>query len=171
MGDLELYSWLYNKGIELLARREHGRAELKTKFRHKSAVSKQWRDEPLELLEAAMEQALDKLEGFGYLNDERFVQAYVSGRLNKGYGRSRIKLELKQKGIGDILIEQHIDYCDEEPIEGSPIYRVWQKKFKVLAGEPKGHAKQQRFLMYRGFNMAEISRLFDYLDVFFEGDS
>lgn len=159
----ELYSWLYHKSIELLARREHGRVELQTKLRQKLAIHKRWKDEAVEPVSLAMTQALDKLEYYDYLNDERFVQAYINSRINKGYGVNRIQQELKHKGLLDELIDRYLSTRDDGPLEDSMIYKTWYKKFRVLAQEPKDRAKQQRFLLYRGFSSCEVNRLFDYL--------
>ncbi|WP_054113809.1 regulatory protein RecX [Marinagarivorans algicola] len=159
----ELYRWLYHKGIELLARREHGRSELQTKLQQKLTAHKRLKGEMAGPVNVAMTQVLDKLECYDYLNDERFVQAYVNSRINKGYGINRIQQELKQKGLADQLIDRHLSARDDGPLEDSMIYRTWYKKFRILAKEPKDRAKQQRFLLYRGFSHHEVSRLFDYL--------
>lgn len=170
-----LYTWLFNKGVELLARREHSRAELQNKLKQKLLASKQWQGENIENLGLEMNQALMKLEEYGYLSDERFAKAYVNGRCNKGYGSNRIKQELKHKGISDALIESlsqlQLECATDgknntgksNDIKSTSVYRAWAKKFNVFPQELKERAKQQRFLIYRGFGHDEISALFEHL--------
>ena len=160
-----LYTWLFNKGVELLARREHSRAELQNKIKQKLLNNKQWQNQDAASLDLEINKALAKLEEYGYLNDERFAQAYAASRLNKGYGNNRIKQELKHKGISDDVIEPLLnkDHALDIEIENTGVYCAWARKFKTLTSDPKIRAKQQRFLMYRGFSHNEINTLFEYL--------
>lgn len=50
-----------------------------------------------------------------YLNEERFAQAYVSGKIRiKKWGRRKIKHQLKQKGLTDKCIELGFQEIEED---------------------------------------------------------
>lgn len=155
----ELNKILFNKGIELLARREHSADELRKKLTTHSQKKMVAQDVTELILSVVV-----KLQDLGYQSDERFTQAYCRSRLRKGYGRARIVMELNHKGIAKPMIEMILSEVSQlELAPDDVILRSWQKKFRVLANTPKEHAKQYRFLQYRGFSGDQITALFSHL--------
>src|SRR5690606_7138195 len=67
--------------MDLLARREHSYAEMLRKLRQRGAAT--------ELAEIE----LDRLQEQGLLSDERFCEAYVYSRSQRGYGPVRLREE------------------------------------------------------------------------------
>ena len=144
---------LYNKAIELLARREHSQAELREKLKRK-----------FECTDVDIAQVLARLVELGYQCDQRFAVAFTRERLYRGLGERRIIQELKFKGInasiGEAILAEQAqgDFAAEILIE-----RTWRKKFKAIPQDQKERAKQYRFLQYRGFGGDDISCLFERL--------
>ena len=101
---------------------------------------------------------LEKLADEGLQSDERFTEAFVHHRLNKGQGPIKIEQELHQRGIEQEVINTHL-YSDS--IDWlSLAEEVRSKKFgEVLAGDYQNKAKQSRFLYSRGFNSDVINQL------------
>ena len=132
--------------MDLLARREHGRAELARKLRQRGASPEM------------IEHELDRLADEGLLSETRYLESYISSRARSGYGPSRIREELTQRGLsrGDVeqaLREAEFDWAVQ-------LADVWRRKFSGrLPGDPKERAKQTRFLVYRGFSMEMVGRL------------
>ncbi|MGD8177057.1 regulatory protein RecX [Marinimicrobium sp. ARAG 43.8] len=128
--------------MNLLARREHSRAELHEKLSRRfsdTAMAEQLN----EVLERLKEQSLQ--------SDERFAEAFVRSRESQGKGPMRIMQELRFKGVDDSLIDACLDDRDERWWALAREVRV--KRFgdqPVLS--PKDKAKQARFLQYRGFS-------------------
>lgn len=89
--------------MDLLARREHSRAEIAEKLQRKYPELVQHFDE-----------VLDQLEEDGLLSDERFAEAYVRYRRSRGFGPLLIRQELRGKGIDATLLEAVIDLRAEE---------------------------------------------------------
>ena len=124
--------------LDLLARREHSRTELSRKLRQRGA--------PSDLAEAE----LDQLEDDGLLSDERFCEAYVHARTQRGYGPARLREELRQRGVAERLIDT---------VLGDPAYdwtelarQAFDKRFPLgKAGDLSERSKQLRFMQYRGF--------------------
>ena len=92
--------------MELLARREHGSAELKTK------LTKRFRKrhcEP-ELLEQVIQHLIDE----GLLSDERFAASRVRQLAGRGYGPSRIRNDLRQQRVEHLVSDTMDEAFDSE---------------------------------------------------------
>ncbi|PWB34630.1 recombination regulator RecX [Pseudomonas sp. SDI] len=132
--------------MDLLARREHGRVELTRKLRQRGA--------PDELIE----QELDRLTDEGLLSEARYLESFISYRSRSGYGPSRIREELGQRGLQRSDIEQALREADVD--WQAKLIDVWQRKFAgQLPSDPRSRAQQTRFLVYRGFSMEMVGRL------------
>lgn len=131
--------------MDLLARREHGRAELSRKLRQRGAT--------VELIDPA----LDRLAEEGLLNESRYLEAFIASKARSGYGPLRIREELGQRGLprGEVdkaLAEADVDWRAQ-------LHDVWRRKFPRLPQDARERAQQGRFLSYRGFSMEAINRL------------
>ena len=131
--------------MDLLARREHGRAELSRKLRQRGAAQE------------LIDPALDRLAEEGLLNESRYLESYIASRARAGYGPVRIREELSQRGLprGEIdsaLSESGVDWSEN-------LWEVWRRKFARLPQDARERAQQGRFLSYRGYSMEAISRL------------
>ncbi len=64
---------------------------------------------------------MDELRQLGLVNDERFISFFVRDYIeNKRYGMSRVKMELKNKGFADYLIQDSLaEYLDEEEYDSA----------------------------------------------------
>jgi regulatory protein len=143
-----LKSSLRRGAMDLLARREHSRAELASKLARKH-------EEGRDLIP----QVLDQLEADKLLSDARFAEAYVRYRRNKGFGPLLIGQELRQRGITGELLETSLDSTAA----------VWQESLQaLLARKSKGDGTAQtdtrtrqklfRFCLSRGFNSDQVYR-------------
>ncbi len=129
--------------MDLLARREHTRKELV----HKLTI----RDFP----EDVIETVVDRLSEQNLQSDDRFTEAFVNMRRKKGQGPIRILNDLQERGVSQILQEDHVDSRDE--IWTEMITQVRLKKFgSTLPKEFTERAKQARFLQYRGYTSDQI---------------
>lgn len=131
--------------MDLLARREHGRAELSRKLRQRGATAE------------LIDPALDRLAEEGLLNESRYLEAFIASKARSGYGPLRIREELGQRGLprGEIdkaLAEADVDWRAQ-------LHDVWRRKFPRLPQDARERAQQGRFLSYRGFSMEAINRL------------
>ncbi|QJD60669.1 regulatory protein RecX [Pseudomonas sp. gcc21] len=129
--------------LDLLARREHTRLELQRKLRQREA--------PADLLEVE----LDRLEDDGLLSDERFCEAYVHARSQRGYGPQRLRQEMRERGVAEHLIDSILR---DEVYDWSALAReTFHKRFpEGEARDARERAKQLRFMQYRGFAGYEV---------------
>jgi regulatory protein len=131
--------------LGMLARREHSVFELRQKLAAKGYER--------ELVEAV----IGRLTESGLQSDARFAESFVRSRANRGLGPARIALELKQRGIGEELIEQHLDRNDPEWFEACA--EVARAKFgRKPPKDLREKGQRARFLQYRGFTSAQINR-------------
>lgn len=127
--------------MNILARREHSRKEVRDKLLQKF-------DPDTELLETV----LDQLVADDLLSDQRFSEAFVRWRVGKGQGPVRIRMELRERGVdgGAVLRECDVDWF-------ALVVEVAHKRFGASpATDPKQRAKRMRFLQYRGFTGEHI---------------
>ena len=124
--------------MDLLARREHSYAELLRKLRQRGAAAEM------------AEVELDRLQEQGLLSDERFCEAYVYSRSQRGYGPVRLREELRQRGVAERLID---DVLRDDAWDWAALAQTaFTKRFpEGPASDLKERARQQRFMQYRGF--------------------
>jgi regulatory protein len=135
------------KAMDLLARREHLRSELRLK------LNRRFEDE------AEICRVLDQLEQDDLLSDQRFVDAYLLYRANRGYGPEHIREELRKKGACTDLVTDLLGACDRDWAQLARQARL--KKFgPQLPQDFKEKSRQMRFLQYRGFGGELASRAF-----------
>ena len=69
-----------------------------------------------------------------YLNEERFTRSYIRGKFYiKHWGRQKIKMNLKQKGITEKLILSSMDEIDESDYEKT-VERLYENYFSTQKG-------------------------------------
>lgn len=136
---LETPQAIRRSAMDLLARREHTRTELQRKLRQRGAE------------DAQIEIELDRLQDDGLLSNERFCEAYVYSRTQRGYGPQRLREELRQRGVAEVLIESTL--ADSAWNWQALAEEAFRKRFpEGVASDPKERAKQLRFMQYRGFS-------------------
>ena len=69
-----------------------------------------------------------------YLNEERFTRSYIRGKFYiKHWGRNKIKMNLKQKGINEKLISTAMDEIDDSDYEKT-IMKLFDNYFSAQKG-------------------------------------
>lgn len=132
--------------MDLLARREHSRLELYQKL-------KQRQFEP-----NVINAELDKLFEEGLQSDERFAEAFLRSRIDKGKGPNIILSELLQRGVDELLASTVLDSISAEQW-CEMAYETMNKK---LGNESEldydKQLKLMKFLNYRGFTRSQIEK-------------
>ena len=125
--------------MDYLSRREHATYELSQKLLAKGYES--------EVVSAALERLSDQ----GLLSDERFTEAFINQRINRGSGPLKIRAELRQKGISDAMIGAFLNERDVIWQESALAVRI-RKYGSEEPSDLKERARQSRFLQSRGFS-------------------
>ena len=152
----ELKSWLLprqypmalNNAVELLAQRAHASGEIAQKLRRRL------------YMEDTIEMVLYKLEKEHLLDDEAFARDWAASRARSQVGKSRIKQELRMKGISAEMAEIALEELDEE--EGGEaavaLARKLLRRYSREADERKGMQKLLMAMARRGYGYEESRR-------------
>lgn len=103
---------------------------------------------------------INRLKEEGFIDDERYIQAYVSDKFNfNKWGRVKMRYYLKQKGFSDDLIEAGLQSIDEEAYRDL-LLTVMEGKAKGIKNRTKFEKMGQviRFAQSRGFEPELIHR-------------
>ena len=136
---------LRERALRMLARREHARAELARKL----AAYAESGDE--------VEALLDDLTARRLLSDARYVEARINARRAR-FGDARLAFELRTQGVDEALVDAALATGDDEL---SRARLIWQRKFagKPCAGDARERARQNRFLLSRGFSAETVRQV------------
>lgn len=100
-----------------------------------------------------VEQIISQLINENYLNEERFAEAFVSGKFRiKKWGKNKILLGLKSKKISEYCIKKAIQQIDGEEYEKT-LLELSRKRWKSVKGE-QIYIRQKKvvaWLMSRGY--------------------
>lgn len=104
-------------------------------------------------------QVTDLAKGKNLINDERFAQEFVNGRLSrKPKGKFALRRELQAKGIDEEIIQKTLDKKFKDLDVGKIIKELAVKRLKRYRGEDttKQYRKTTDFLKRRGFPPPDI---------------
>ncbi len=115
------------------------------------------------LIPEAKEEILLYLMKENYLNEERFTRSYIRGKFNiKQWGKNKIKIHLKQKGITEKLITKSFDEIDDEDYL-KIIKKLYENHFSKQKGLQVYQKKSKtiKYLLSRGFEYENILQVID----------
>ena len=136
------------KAIELLARREHSRLELRQKLAQRGFPAEH------------LEPVLNHLAEDGLLNEGRYAEMYASSRADKGYGPLRIASELRERGIPQEPIDLALAALENDWLP--KLRELHRKRFKSLVpADVAGRMQQTRVFRQHGFTLDQIKVLFE----------
>jgi len=131
----------------MLSRREHASAEVAERLREQGYAA------PL------IETLVSELVEERLLDDERYAQAVVRARAARGKGPRRIRMELVEAGVGEVLISQALETA---PDFHAIARALRQRKFGPEApADWAERSRQSRILQYRGFSNDHIASAFE----------
>ncbi len=136
------------KALDLLARREHSRLELRQKLLQRGF--------PIDLIEPA----LDRLSEERLLDEGRYAELYACSRADKGYGPLRIARELRERGVPEAMVAATLAALEDD---WQPKLReLHRKRFKSpIPADTAERMRQTRVLRQHGFTLDQIKHLFE----------
>jgi len=146
--DAERYRQAYGAALRLLVRREHSAQELRQKLKQRRCPA------------AVADRVIAALRDEGALSDRRFVEIYVQGRFERGFGPLRIAAELRERGVDPLLIDAALDAYAQA--WRASARRQRHRRFGAgVPAEFSDRIRQVRFLQRRGFNADQIHAALD----------
>jgi len=142
----------YSKMAQLCSRSEQCSADIRKKII------------VFELVSEVVEEIIEKLKAEKYLNDERYIKAYVADKfkINK-WGRIKMRHYLKMKGLPETMIQKELDEIDEEKYKAILI-KTMKTKAKTVKKKNRFEKMGQiiRFAQTRGFEPELIHRYMNF---------
>jgi len=148
------YKKAMNYSLNLLGKYYKSKHELIKKLREK------------EYNEDTINKVIGRLDELGYLNDEKYVEAFIRNKQDTSQGLNKRTLynKLLQKGIDKELIQQGLESSDIDEYQNA--LDAAQKKLRSLKGDIKSKkAKLYSFLLYKGFNYEICSKVINNVDL------
>lgn len=127
--------------LNLIASAPKSTFQLKTKLRQKGAS------------EEVVSEVIEKLEGWGYLDDAEYGTLLMESYKRKGKSRAYIRQKMKEKGVNASLAEQILEngYSEEEEKE------IAAQNYGQKEGIPS--KKRVQSLIRQGFRYDTLSGL------------
>ncbi len=138
-----------NRAANLLAAKPRSIRELRERL-----LEKEWTNG------AIVDEVLEKLKEYDYVNDEQFARMFAASKLRqKPVGKRRLKQTLSQKKLDKETIEQAIEKAYENTPEDEVIEIAIKKRLRIK-GKPETREDSKKFydhLMRQGFSYDLIS--------------
>jgi regulatory protein len=140
---------VFQRAAKLLAATQRSVEELREKLSTTRGATK-----------AMVEEAIERLREYGYLDDEKFAQSYASLRLReRPIGRRRLQRDLWLKKVDKQTVESALDEVFESTPEHELIDRAIAKRVR-LRGKPKTRDEAKKLfdhLLRQGFEFELVS--------------
>lgn len=140
-----------DKAAAYLSRRDRSVYEVKSYLNEKEFSNEE------------IDEAIEYLITFNYLDDERYCENYISYLKNKGKGPLLVKLELKKKGIAENLINTYLKETFNRDYERKAAMKQADKVLDNQQMDDKLLAKIARRLSALGYNSDVIYEIIGQL--------
>ncbi|WP_324824432.1 regulatory protein RecX [Sinanaerobacter sp. ZZT-01] len=139
------------EAMNYLGYRDHSVLEVKNRLKQK------------EYCEHEIEECIKFLEESGFVNDQRYCEAYLRYALGKGKGPLRLRQELLKKGIKEETIQE----CMKENIDEELLFSNAMKQVNKITGDvaidKKMLSKLGRRLSYLGYPAELVYRILNQI--------
>ncbi len=100
---------------------------------------------------------LQKLKAENFLNEDRFVKAFVSAHTKKKWGKTKIKAALAARKLDSSLVKKYIDLIEDTDYR-EQVKTLLQKKWNSIktGTQQEKKTKAIRFLLSKGFEMEKV---------------
>ncbi|PCD85462.1 regulatory protein RecX [Vibrio mediterranei] len=133
---------LYEYAVTLLSKRDYSSGDLKYQLSRLSD-------------DHQVDAVMERLLSHHYVDDTRLIEREIQKQLTKLHGETRIKHELRKKGLDALLVAQSLEDLDVDWFELCLTAKV--KKFgSNKPKDEKEKAQVIRYLQYRGHHMGAI---------------
>jgi len=139
-------AWQY--ALRLLAARDYTAARMKEKLRSR------------EFTEADLDEAVARLEAENWINDRRYAERFAESALASGrFVGTRLKMEMRRRGIPEELAGEVIGRLSEEYDECKEVQSVLERRFprfSYVEADDKSKRRVIGFLQRKGHRFSAI---------------
>ena len=137
---------VYAYSIFLLSKRDYSPESLRRKISEKFP----------EIESQIIDSAIDSLKREKFLDEFRTAYNYFISKMEKGWGKRKIRHHLRQKGFSKEIIDE-LEISIE--FDYSFIRKEVEKRFGQEIKDRKLKEKAKRFLFQRGFSYCEVENI------------
>ncbi len=101
-----------------------------------------------------VQYVIEKLEEYHYIDDQNYVEKYITTYLGK-VGKKKIEYDLLKKGIHKQLIQSALHECE---VDEEDVYYLAKKKLGTKQLDQKEKEKLFRYLAGKGFSYEESKK-------------
>ena len=145
----QIRSRTFQRAAKLLAAKPRSIAELRERLMERQGVTDQ-----------LVNEVVERLKEYGYLDDERFALSYASLKVKQQpIGRRRLQQNLKMKQVTNEVANEALDQVYEETSEEELIDQAIEKRIR-LRGRPKTRLETKSLfdhLLRQGFAFELVS--------------
>lgn len=145
----EKRSRVFQRATKLLAARPRSVEELRERLSESRFATK-----------SNVDEVIDRLREYGYLDDERFAFSFASSRVQqRPVGRRKLERDLSQRKVSRTVASEALDLVFGETSEADLIDRAIEKRTR-LRGRPKTREEAKKLfdhLLRQGFPFDLVS--------------
>ena len=138
-----------DRAVNLLTYKPRSVKELRERL-----LEKDWTNEQI------VDETIEKLKFYGYLNDAQFAQSFAASQIRqKPVGKRVLQQKLAQKKLDKETVEAALEQALEETPEAEIIDRAIEKRLR-LKGKPETREDAKKFydyLLRQGFSYDLVS--------------
>lgn len=139
----------FDRAVNLLTYKQRSIKELRERL-----LEKDWTNSMI------VEEVLNKLESYGYLNDAQFAKSFAASKIRqKPVGKRVLQQKLAQRKLDKETVAEAIEKAFEETPEAEIIERAIEKRLR-LKGRPTTREDVKKFydfLLRQGFSYDLVS--------------
>ena len=134
----------FDRAVNLLAFKQRSVNELRTRL-----LEKDWTNAEI------VDEVIEKLAGYGYLNDVQFAKSFAASQIRqKPIGKRVLKQKLALKKLDKETVDEAVEKAFEETPEAEIIERAIEKRLRIK-GKPETREDTKKFfdfLLRQGFS-------------------
>lgn len=127
------YQAALHYAVELLARQPRSGGEIRKKLEARKYIAE------------TIEMVIYKLETLRFLDDRAYAENYAQAKARAHMGKSRIRMDLKRKGLDAETIEEALSTIDADEAESAAV-RYAKQVLKRYQKEPDVYKRKQKAL-------------------------
>ncbi len=139
----------FDRAVNLLAFKQRSVSELRTRL-----LEKDWTNAEI------VDEVIEKLAGYGYLNDTQFAKSFAASQIRqKPIGKRVLKQKLAMKKLDKETVEEALEKAFEDTPESEIIERAIEKRLRIK-GKPETREDAKKFydfLLRQGFSYDLVS--------------
>ncbi|MDR1496128.1 MAG: RecX family transcriptional regulator [Clostridiales Family XIII bacterium] len=162
----------FDRAVDMLARRMRTEREMRGLLSGKTRGRVSGGREVVGYDESEIDDAIERLKEFGYIDDRAYAERYRETRVEKKRGHRRIKEEMLRRGLSAEIVEETLAGGYVEEVERANAAAVAAKALEALPEDMDPRRKARKIssrLVAQGYGYEVINPVIE--DLIFRGEN